>query len=81
MDVYAKLNEVLRAMKARSAGGGDKSGRYKKPDTARRSFIKTRGLPGAPTISDCLIVSISDCLTVSISDCLTVSRFSDCVNL
>lgn len=46
MDVYSKLNQLLRAMKERSAGGGNKSGRYKKADTARRHFLQTRGLPG-----------------------------------
>jgi hypothetical protein len=39
MDVYAKLHEMLRAMKNRSAGGGDKQGRYKRADTARQHFI------------------------------------------
>ena len=50
MDVYAKLHEVLRAMKNRSAGGGDKQGRYKKADTARRHFILTRGLSGIDSL-------------------------------
>ena len=59
MDVYAKLHEMLRAMKNRSAGGGDKSGRYKKADTARRHFILTRGLLGIDTALPSLTLGVA----------------------
>ena len=42
----ADLRELLGLMHERSAGGSSKQGRYLKPDTARRRYIKTVALPG-----------------------------------
>ena len=42
----ADLRELLGVMHERSAGGSSKQGRYLKPDTARRRYIKTVALPG-----------------------------------
>ena len=46
LDVKVQLDHLLLDMKARSANGKEASGRYKKHDTARLSYINTVALPG-----------------------------------
>ena len=45
-EVHRKCCLLLRVMRARSASGGDKSGRYKAHDTARKFVVETVVLPG-----------------------------------
>ena len=46
LDAKARLDGLLLEMSARSANGKAASGRYKKHDTARLSYINTVALPG-----------------------------------
>ena len=46
LDAKAQLDGLLLEMKSRSAGGKAASGRYKKHDTARLSYINCVALPG-----------------------------------
>lgn len=45
VEAHTKLEQLRLDMAARSAGGKETSGQYKKHDTARKVFIETVALP------------------------------------
>ena len=80
----ARLETLLQDMSTRQAGGCNRSGRYKKDDTARRHFINTTALPNLragilPTDEEERLLFLGPMQSLSLSEKTDLQRWINTV--